>query len=74
MRRGEEERRGMRKRGEIKKGKCGRGEYLHGLVLGEDSDIVGRGPGGIGDYVGHHKGDLPFLPCFKTNMKGSEWA
>ena len=69
MRRGEEERRGVRKRGEIKKGK-----YLHGLVLGEDSDIVGRGPRGIGDYVGHHKGDLPLLPCFKTNMKGSECA
>ena len=27
---------------------------LHGLVFGEDSDVVGRGPGGIGDHVGEH--------------------
>lgn len=49
----------------------GCGIYLHDLVLGEDPHVIGRGPGGIGDHVGHHQGDVHLLPCLQTHSEGT---
>ena len=45
--------------------------HLHGLVLGEDPDIIGGGPGGVGDHVGHHQGDVSGLPRLETDTEGA---
>ena len=49
----------------------GYGIYLHNLVLGEDPHVIGRGPGGIGDHVGHHQGDVHLLSCLQTHSEGT---
>ena len=45
--------------------------HLHGFVLGEDPDVIGGGPGGVGDHVGHHQGDVSALPRLETDTEGA---
>ena len=35
--------------------------HLHVLVLGEDSDVIGRGPGGIGHHIRDIQHSIHFL-------------
>ncbi len=45
--------------------------YLHGPVLCEDSDIVGRVPGGIGDHIGDYEGHISVLTGLQTHSEGA---
>ena len=41
--------------------------HLHGLVLGEDSDVIARAPGSTGDHVGHLQVDITCHPTLQID-------
>jgi len=46
---------------------CSHTQYLHGLVLGEDPDIIAGAPGGIADHIGHQKDHITHLTGLQTD-------
>ena len=41
---------------------------LHLLGNREDSDIIGWGPGGVGDHIGDQQSDISLLRCLQSNV------